>query len=131
MCIRDRHIADRLRHIKQNQITFVQKLISDVLFEGEMESLNKNGKLMDLGLKEVQSRPSQQETYPPHFERYNISQYEPPWGYQYNMHRQFQLANQPGVHATNQPETRLAEMGPPVTTSSLADYITSFSDSNA
>lgn len=40
-----KHVADRLRAVKQNQVKFAQKLISDVLFEADMESLNRFSKL--------------------------------------------------------------------------------------
>ncbi|KAF6208948.1 hypothetical protein GE061_014691 [Apolygus lucorum] len=43
-----KHIADRLRRIKPHQIKFIQKLVSDVLFEGELETLNKNWKLVEM-----------------------------------------------------------------------------------
>jgi len=61
-------IADWLRQIISNQIKFVQKLIGDVLFEGEMESLNRNCKIVDMGEKEAYSSTSIQHTYPPWFE---------------------------------------------------------------
>lgn len=53
-----KHIADRLRQISSNQIKFVQKLIGDVLFKGEMESLNRNCKIVDMGEKEAYSHSS-------------------------------------------------------------------------
>ncbi|XP_054260753.1 uncharacterized protein LOC128985353 [Macrosteles quadrilineatus] len=36
-----KHVADRLRNLKPHQLKFAQKLISDVLFEADMESLNR------------------------------------------------------------------------------------------
>ena len=63
-----KHIADRLRQMKPGQVKFVQKLISDVLFEGEMESLNANCKLTVTGQRDQQPLISSVgETYPPHY----------------------------------------------------------------
>lgn len=41
------HVANKLRNIQPDQLKFVHKLISDVLFEAEMQSLNRNFILVD------------------------------------------------------------------------------------
>lgn len=138
-----KHIADRLRQISPNQIKFVQKLISDVLFEGEIESLNRNCKIVDMGEKEAHSRPSIpiQHTYPPRFEQYQLSQYNVPPSFKYQQpqtefscqfrppytealqHTTSQLAT--GSAATNTPPAPLASG------SALAEYVSLYSDENA
>ena len=40
------HVADRLRGTNTNQVKFAMKLISDVLFEADMTSLNRNSKIV-------------------------------------------------------------------------------------
>uniref|UniRef100_A0A0A9W3G8 Cadherin-5 n=1 Tax=Lygus hesperus TaxID=30085 RepID=A0A0A9W3G8_LYGHE len=60
-----KHIADRLRQIKPHQIKFIQKLVSDVLFEGELEALNRNWKLVEIMPKESQSSTSSHQTVKP------------------------------------------------------------------
>ena len=126
-----KHIADRLRQMKPGQVKFVQKLISDVLFEGEMESLNANCKLTVSGQRDLQPLTSSVgEAYPPHYGQTIWHQF---WQPQQQVSHQLgmqQLAHQPGMQGIPQPAPVLAEIGRPVTTSSLADYITTFSDSN-
>lgn len=80
-----KHITDRLTQISPNQIKFVQKLIGDVLFEDEMETLIRNCKVVDMGKKEVYSRPSVpiQHTFPPRFQQYQFSHYNVPQTFQY------------------------------------------------
>lgn len=41
-----KHVAHRLRDMNPNQVKYAQKLISDVLFEGAMESLNRSCKIV-------------------------------------------------------------------------------------
>lgn len=41
------HVANKLRRIQPEQMKFVHKLISDVLFEADMESLNRYFVLVD------------------------------------------------------------------------------------
>lgn len=43
------HVANKLRTLTVEQNIFAQKLINDVLFEGEMESLTRNFRILDTG----------------------------------------------------------------------------------
>lgn len=137
-----KHIADRLRQISPNQIKFVQKLIGDVLFEGEMESLNRNCKVVDMGQKEFHSRPSIpiQHTFPPRFEQNQFSQFNVPQSFQYQQ-PQTEFPRQLGqLHTgafqqtTNQLETRSAVTNTPpeslTSGSALTEYVTIFSGRN-
>lgn len=40
-------VGHKLRGLKDNQPIFARKLISDVIYEGELESLTKDSKAMD------------------------------------------------------------------------------------
>ncbi|KAL1516305.1 hypothetical protein ABEB36_000224 [Hypothenemus hampei] len=44
------HVANKLRSINKAQNMFAQKLINDVLFDAEMEALNRNFKVIDVGV---------------------------------------------------------------------------------
>lgn len=44
-----KYVANKLRNLNKQQSVFSQKLINDVLFEAEMESLTRNFKVVDLG----------------------------------------------------------------------------------
>jgi len=109
-----KHIADRLRQISPNQIKFVQKLIGDVLFEGEMETLNRNCKVVDMGEKEIYSRPSVpiQHTFPPRFQQYQFSHNNIPQTFQYQQPQTEPLRELEHLHTgafqqtKNQLETR-------------------------
>lgn len=111
-----KHIADRLRRISPNQIKFVQKLIGDVLFEGEMETLNRNCKVVDMGEKEVYSRPSVPilHTFPPRFQQHQFSHYNVPQTFQYQQlqtefPRELEHLDTRALHqSTNQLETQSA-----------------------
>lgn len=138
-----KHNADRLRQISPNQIKFIQKLMSDVLFEGEMESLNRNCKIVDMGEKEAHSRPSIsiQHTNPPRFEQYQLLQYNVPPSFQYQQ-PQTEFPCQLGAlrtealqQTTNQLATGSAVNNTPpaplASGSALAEYVSIFSDQNA
>lgn len=131
-----KHIADRIRQISSNQIKFVQKLIDDVLFEGEMESLNRNCKIVDMGEKEAYSRSFIQHTYPPRFEQYQYSQYVPR-SFQYlqprteSPHQLGPLHTGEFQQTTNKLETESAVTNTPTVASALAEYVNIFSGENA
>ncbi|CAG9840706.1 unnamed protein product [Diabrotica balteata] len=119
-----KHIADRLRQMKPGQVKFVQKLISDVLFEGEMESLNGNCKLKVTRQGEIQSLPSfVGESYPPHYGQTISPQFLQPQQQVAHQPLMEQLAHLPGIKGVPQPVPVLTETERPVTTSSLVDYI--------
>jgi len=99
-------------------------LIGDVLFKGEMESLNRNCKVVDTGEKESHSRPSIpiQQTFPPRFEQNLFSQFNyVPQTFQYQ-HTTNQLET--GSSITNTPPATLASG------SALAEYVIIFSGGN-
>lgn len=49
-----KHVADRLRDVKPHQVKIAQKLISDVLFEADMESLNRYWKITGPDVEQYQ-----------------------------------------------------------------------------
>ena len=44
-----KHIANKLRSVNRQQNIFAQKLINNVLFEAEMDTLTRSFKVVDLG----------------------------------------------------------------------------------
>lgn len=137
-----KHIADRLRQVSPQQIKFVQKLIGDVLFEAEMESLNKNFRIVDVGEnKEIHFRSptshyEKQPTYPPPYKPFQYRQHDVPQPC-LPQQTQAEALFQHGFHATDtfrqtpqQLETERALPTPPAGDSSLTRFINNFSNQN-
>uniref|UniRef100_A0A1B6CRM9 HTH OST-type domain-containing protein n=1 Tax=Clastoptera arizonana TaxID=38151 RepID=A0A1B6CRM9_9HEMI len=59
-----KHIAHKLRSLKGNQAIFAQKLINDVIFEGELEALTKDYKICESQLSYPLDYNIYQQFYP-------------------------------------------------------------------
>lgn len=64
-----KHVADRLRALHPDQLKFAMKLISDVLFEADILSLNRYSKIMTED-RHLFPQQSQRETRQQHFNQY-------------------------------------------------------------
>lgn len=53
-----KHVANKLRSVSKQQNMIAQKLINDVLFEADMESLTRTFKVLDVGQSQSSFRPS-------------------------------------------------------------------------
>lgn len=60
-----KHVANKLRALTGQQNMFAQKMINDVLFEAEMESLSRYSRVVDMGQVQNNFGSGQNEWHPP------------------------------------------------------------------